>query len=38
VTYADLPDVSHKDVRQAGFRLSVDWIEIITRGAPPPEE
>jgi pimeloyl-ACP methyl ester carboxylesterase len=37
VTYADLPDVAHKDVRQAGFRLSVDWIEIITRGAPPPE-
>jgi pimeloyl-ACP methyl ester carboxylesterase len=38
VTYADLPGAGHKDVRQAGFRMSVDWIDIISRGDPPPEE
>ena len=38
VTDADLPGVSHKEVRQAGFRLSVDWIDLISRGAPPPED
>jgi pimeloyl-ACP methyl ester carboxylesterase len=38
VTYADLPGAAHKDVRQAGFRMSVDWIDIISRGDPPPEE
>jgi pimeloyl-ACP methyl ester carboxylesterase len=36
VSYADLPGVTHKEVRQAGFRMSVDWITLVARGDGPP--
>ncbi len=36
VTYVDLPGISHKEVRQAGFRMSVDWIELVAAGDAGP--
>jgi alpha-beta hydrolase superfamily lysophospholipase len=36
VSYEDLPGVTHKAVRQAGFRMSVDWIKLVARGDGPP--
>jgi pimeloyl-ACP methyl ester carboxylesterase len=38
VSYAELPGVTHKAVRQAGFRMSRDWIELVARGETPPSE
>jgi acetyl esterase/lipase len=35
VQYARLKGIRHKNVRSAGFRLSVAWMEKLARGEPP---
>ncbi len=38
VSYANLPGVTHKEVRQAGFKMSLDWIRLVARGDEPPAD
>ena len=37
VTYEVLPGARHRDVRPAGFRLSVEWMRALARGDEPPQ-
>jgi len=38
VRYVVMPGARHRDTRPAGFRLSVEWMEELTRGRRPPDD